>query len=243
MEWLMSPEAWIALITLVMLEIVLGIDNIIFISILTDRLKEAEREKGRLIGLGLAMIMRIVIVMLIFVIVKLTNPLFGIAGIGISIRDMILLAGGVFLLTKSTIEIHHSIEDTEEEHHTQSKVAKFGSVMIQIVVIDIVFSLDSVITAVGMVSHVSIMVIAIIISVGIMMVASRAISAFINGHPTFKILALSFLILIGVGLIGEGLHFHIPKAYLYFAMAFSTVVEMLNIKLRKKMGRKKLLGV
>lgn len=243
MEWLFSAEAWVALVTLVFLEIVLGIDNIIFISILTGRLPEHMREKARIIGLGLAMIMRICLVMLIFVIVKLTKPFIEIMGHGISVRDLILLCGGLFLLAKSTMEIHHSIEDDEHEDESKPKISGFSAVLIQIMLIDIVFSLDSVITAVGMVDHVTIMVIAIILSVGVMMAASGAISAFIHKHPTFKILALSFLILIGVSLIGEGLHFHIPKAYLYFAMAFSTVVEMLNTKLRKKLSRKNLLRV
>jgi len=241
MEWLTSPEAWIALVTLVLLEIVLGIDNIIFISILTGRLKAEQQDKARIIGLALAMLMRICLVMLIFVIVKLTNPVFYIAGHGVSVRDMILLGGGLFLLAKSTMEIHHSIEEDDELNQKASKTASFGSVLIQIMIIDIVFSLDSVITAVGMVDHVSIMVIAIIVSVAVMMLASGAISRFIHAHPTFKILALSFLILIGVSLIGEGLHFHIPKGYLYFAMAFSVVVEMLNIKMRSKLSRNSLL--
>lgn len=239
MAWIASAEAWISLITLVLLEIVLGIDNIIFISILVDRLKVEQRDKARIIGLGLAMIMRICLVMLIFIIVRLTAPLFSLGEHGVSVRDIILLAGGLFLLAKSTVEIHHSIEDDGEKHATLPKVKSFTSVLVQIMIIDIVFSLDSVITAVGMVSHVSIMIIAIIISVIVMMVASGAISSFISNHPTFKILALSFLLLIGVSLIGEGLHFHIPKGYLYFAMAFSVIVEMLNMKVRNKLALRK----
>ncbi|PLX69175.1 MAG: hypothetical protein C0602_07080 [Denitrovibrio sp.] len=242
MEWLVSPEAWVALVTLVSLEIVLGIDNIIFISILVGRLKAEQQDKARIIGLGLAMIMRICLVMLIFVIVKLTNPIFYISSHGVSVRDLILIVGGLFLLAKSTIEIHHSIEDEEEHENSMPKISGFASVLIQIMIIDLVFSLDSVITAVGMVEHVSIMVISIVVSVLVMMVASGSISRFINEHPTFKVLALSFLILIGVSLIGEGLHFHIPKGYLYFAMAFSVIVEMLNIKTRKKVSRKSLVG-
>lgn len=207
MEWVASPEAWVALVTLVLLEIVLGIDNIIFISILVSRLKAESQDKARMIGLALAMGMRIVLVMLIFVIVKLTSPIFHIFSHGVSIRDLILLGGGLFLMAKSTLEIHHSIEDDEEEHSQTPKISGFASVLIQIMIIDMVFSLDSVITAVGMVDHVSIMVIAIVVSVLVMMAASGAIARFINDHPTFKILALSFLILIGVSLIGEGFIF------------------------------------
>lgn len=232
-EWLSSPEAWVALLTLTALEIVLGIDNIIFISILVGRLPEKQRQSGRIIGLSLAMATRILLLLSLSWLMKLTTPLFEIFSQEISGRDLILLIGGLFLVAKSTHEIHHSMMPEEEEEQTIVKKANFLSILIQIAVLDIVFSLDSVITAVGMVSQIGVMIVAIIVAVGVMMWAAKPIGDFVESYPTLKILALSFLILVGVALIGEGLDFHIPKGYIYFAMAFSVVVEMINIKMRK----------
>jgi predicted tellurium resistance membrane protein TerC len=236
MEWVVDPQAWIGLITLTALEIVLGIDNIIFIAILAGRLPENLRSKGRIIGLGFAMLTRIALLMSIAWIARLTGPLFTIFSEEISGRDLILLSGGLFLLVKSTLEIHASIESPPEHagHLPLKPQVSFMGVIIQIAVIDIVFSLDSVITAVGLAQQVSVMVIAIIVAVIIMMTMSGAISAFIQAHPTLKILALSFLLLIGLALIGESLDLHIPKGYIYFAMAFSICVEMMNMRLRKR---------
>ena len=232
-EWLASPEAWIALGTLTALEIVLGIDNIIFISILVGRLPEKQREFARTVGLGLAMVARLALLFSITWVMGLTEPWFTVFDHEISGRDVILIGGGLFLLAKSTHEIHNSLEGEEETQHA-SKAASLGSVLIQIAVLDIVFSLDSVITAVGLVDHVSIMAIAIILAVGVMLFAAKSIGDFVDAHPTIKILALSFLILVGVTLIIEGFDVHVPKGYIYFAMAFSVVVEMLNIRMRKK---------
>ncbi|ADD68916.1 Integral membrane protein TerC [Denitrovibrio acetiphilus DSM 12809] len=237
MEFIFSFEVIVALLTLTVLEIVLGIDNIIFISILTGRLEESEQDKARIIGLALAMLMRIGLVFMIFVIVGMTKPLFEVRGFAVSLRDLILFCGGLFLLAKSTTEIHHAVEVAEDKLAGKKKITSFSKVIVQIVLVDMVFSIDSVITAVGMVSHVWIMVVAIVISVGVMMAASGAISDFIGKHPTLKVLALSFLILIGMSLIGESLHFHIPKGYLYFAMAFSSCVEILNIKMRSNTSK------
>ncbi len=234
MEWLSDPQAWVALATLTALEIVLGIDNIIFISILVARLPEHQRQRARVIGLGLAMFTRILLLLSLAWVMSLTTPWFTIFGEEISGRDFILLGGGLFLLAKSTHEIHNSLEGAGEDEHKAPLTANFFSILIQIAVIDIVFSLDSVITAVGMADHVPVMVIAIVIAVGVMMFAAKAIGEFVDNHPTIKMLALSFLILVGFALIGEGLDFHIPKGYIYFAMAFSVVVELLNLRLRKK---------
>jgi predicted tellurium resistance membrane protein TerC len=232
MEWLSSPEAWIALATLTALEIVLGVDNIIFISILVSRLPEEQRARARTLGLGLAMGTRILLLLLLTWIMRLQADLFRIVDVGISGRDLILIGGGLFLIAKSTMEIHESLEGTEHGGGS-AKRASFLSVLIQIAIIDIVFSLDSVITAVGLADHVQVMIIAIVIAVGVMMLAAGAIGAFVDKHPTIKMLALSFLVLIGIALIGEGLEFHIPKGYIYFAMAFSVLVEMLNIRIRR----------
>lgn len=232
-EWIMMPEAWLALLTLTLLEIVLGIDNIIFISILVGRLPESQRQKARQLGLMLAMGMRIALLLAIVWVMGLTKPLFSIFELDFSGRDLILLAGGMFLLAKSTLEIHHSLEGTED-HKSSGKAATFGAIITQIAVIDIVFSLDSVITAVGLVEHVSVMIIAVIVAVLVMLFAAKAIGDFVDAHPTIKMLALSFLILIGFTLVGEGLGFHVPKGYVYFAMAFSLGVELLNLKIRKK---------
>jgi predicted tellurium resistance membrane protein TerC len=233
MEWITDPQALIALLTLTILEIVLGIDNIIFISILSGKLPKHEQKKGRLLGLTLAMITRILLLFSISLIIKLTEPFFTIFSIGISGRDLILIIGGLFLLAKSTMEIHSKLEGEVEHHDVKAKVSFWG-VLIQIALLDIVFSLDSVITAIGMANDLGVMVIAVIIAVIFMMFFSGSISNFVENHPTIKILALSFLLLIGFSLIVEGLHQHIPKGYIYFAMAFSVFVEMLNLKMRKK---------
>lgn len=233
MEMLSDPQVWLAFGTLTALEIVLGIDNIIFISILVGRLPREQQKRGRLIGLSLAMGTRILLLLSLTWLMKLTYPLFTIAGNEISGKDLILIVGGLFLLAKSTMEIHHGLEGVEESVQTVAK-ASFVSVITQIAIIDIVFSLDSVITAVGMADDVEVMIAAVVVAVLIMMVLSGPISDFVDRHPTIKMLALSFLILIGTALVGEGLGFHIPKGYIYFAMAFSVAVEMLNIQMRKR---------
>ncbi len=236
MEWLTNPEAWIALVTLTALEIVLGIDNIIFISILVGRLPGRQRNRARVLGLGLALLTRIALLLSITWVMRLTAPLFSVFMREISGRDIILIIGGLFLLWKSTIEIHNNLEG-EEEARTGRVAAKFGAILLQIALLDIIFSLDSVITAVGLAQDLAVMVIAIIIAVVVMMVSSKGIGDFVDRHPTIKMLALSFLALIGVALIAEGLDFHIPKGYIYFAMAFSITVEMLNMKVRKRAAR------
>ncbi len=233
MEWITQPEAWIALATLTALEIVLGIDNIIFISIIVGRLPEEQRSRGRVIGLGLAMMTRIALLLSITWVMGLTAGLFTLLDHAVSGRDLILIGGGLFLLAKSTHEIHQSLEGDEEAIKNNSK-GSFAITMVQIAIIDIVFSLDSVITAVGLAKDVEVMIIAIMISIAIMMLAAKSISDFVEAHPTIKMLALSFLILVGVTLLAEGAGFEIPKGYIYFAMAFSVLVEMLNIRLRKK---------
>ncbi|MDP8305098.1 MAG: TerC family protein [Candidatus Chlorobium antarcticum] len=233
MEWITQPEAWVALATLTALEIVLGIDNIIFISIIANRLPKHQREKGRTIGLALAMLTRIMLLLSISVIMGLTAPLFTFLSHHISGRDLILISGGLFLLAKSTHEIHQSLEGIEEDSKTRS-TGNFLFTMLQIALLDIVFSLDSVITAVGLARDLPVMIIAIMISVGIMMLAAKGISEFVEQHPTIKMLALSFLILVGVTLLAEGADYEIPRGYIYFAMAFSVSVEMLNIRLRAR---------
>lgn len=231
MEWISDPQAWIALVTLTALEIVLGIDNIIFISILAGRLPHSEQAKARILGLTLAMFTRIALLFSLTIIMRLTAPLFAVLGNEISGRDIILIVGGLFLIAKSTHEIHEKLEG--DEGKTSRKVAaSFASVIIQIMLLDIVFSLDSVITAIGMASALGIMVTAVVIAVVFMMIFAGAISDFVQKRPTIKMLALSFLLLIGVTLIAEGLDQNIPKGYIYFAMAFSVFVEMLNLKLR-----------
>jgi predicted tellurium resistance membrane protein TerC len=232
MEWITSPEAWVALTTLTLLEIVLGVDNIIFISILVGRLPEADRQRGRVIGLGLAMGTRILLLLFLTWIMRLQATLFSVLAVDISGRDLILIGGGLFLLAKATLEIHNSLEGAETEHH-DVRHASFLSVIVQIALIDIVFSLDSVITAVGLADDVEVMIIAIVVAVGVMMFAAGAIGRFVDNHPTIKMLALSFLVLIGVALIAEGIDVHIPKGYIYFAMAFSVIVEMLNLRIRR----------
>jgi predicted tellurium resistance membrane protein TerC len=232
-EWLFSPEAWIALGTLTALEIVLGIDNIIFISVLVGRLPEQQRNLARKLGLGLAMISRLALLFSITWIMGLTGPWLTWFGQELSGRDFILLGGGLFLLAKATHEIHNSLEG-EVGDSQRTLAASFGSVLVQIAVLDIVFSLDSVITAVGLVNEFSIMAVAIVLAVMVMMIAAKPIGDFVDEHPTIKILALSFLILVGVTLMVEAFDVHVPKGYIYFAMAFSVAVEMLNIRMRKK---------
>ena len=231
-EWISSPEAWIALGTLTALEIVLGIDNIIFISILVGRLPSHQRAFARRMGLGLAMIARLALLFSISWVMGLTEPWFTIFSQGISGRDVVLIVGGLFLLAKATHEIHNSLEGVED-HGPVVAAAGLGMVLTQIAVLDIVFSLDSVITAVGLVDHVSIMAIAIILAVAVMLLAAKSIGDFVDDHPTIKMLALSFLLLVGVTLMAEGFDVHVPKGYIYFAMAFSVAVEMLNIRMRK----------
>jgi predicted tellurium resistance membrane protein TerC len=233
MELITSPEAWIDFATLTALELVLGIDNIIFISILVDKLPAEKREIARRIGLFMAMFMRIGLLLVLSWIVGLVEPMLTVLGHEVSGRDAILLLGGLFLIWKSTTEIHQTLEGAEDGHATSSKSTLF-SVIFQIMVIDMVFSLDSIITAVGMVDQVEIMIAAVMTSVALMMVFARGIGEFVSNHPTIKMLALSFLVVVGVVLIAEGFEHHIPKGYVYFAMAFSVCVEMLNIRLRKK---------
>lgn len=233
LEWMAHPEAWVALATLVALEIVLGIDNIIFITILVSRLPEKQRNKARQIGLLLAMATRLLLLFSIVWIMGLVAPWFNIFGVEISGRDVILIVGGLFLLSKSTLEIHNSLEISSHEHAVSKQNTYYG-VLAQIAVLDVVFSLDSVITAVGLVQHISIMVIAVVLSVGVMLFSAKPIGAFVEANPTIKMLALSFLMMIGFTLIGEGFDLHIPKGYIYFAMAFSVAVEMLNLRIRSK---------
>lgn len=233
MDWILNPEIWIALLTLTALEIVLSIDNIIFITVLAGRLPEEERNRGRVIGLAMAMITRILLLLSLTWIMGLTKPLFQILAQKFSGQDIILLIGGLFLLAKSTHEIHANLEG-EEEHVEKSKAVSFFGVITQIAILDIVFSLDSVITAVGLVNQLPVMITAIIIAIIVMMIYAKSIGDFVESHPTIKMLALSFLILVGFSLVGEGLELHIPKGYIYFAMAFSVAVEMLNIKMRSR---------
>lgn len=241
MDWLSDPQIWVSLFTLTALEIVLGIDNIIFISILAGKLPVAQQAKARKLGLTLALVTRILLLMSITWIMGLTKPLFTLPllKVGVSGRDLVLLIGGLFLIWKSVREVHEKLED-EDGHATKGRTAaSFASVIVQILLLDIVFSLDSVITAVGMADNLWVMIAAVIIALGVMLIFAGKISDFVNGHPTLKMLALSFLILIGVTLIGEGLHFHIPKGYIYFSMAFAFGVEMLNLKLRSKQKKQK----
>lgn len=233
MDWLSNPDSWIGLLTLVVMEIVLGVDNVVFISILAGKLPQDQQVKARQIGLGLALGTRILLLLTISWIIGLTKTLFTVAETDISGRDLILIGGGLFLIAKATHEIHTRLEG--ETGHASAKVPpSFGAVIAQIVVLDIVFSLDSVITAVGMVNEIAVMIIAVIIAIGVMLVSAGSISDFVNKHPTVKMLALSFLLLIGLTLIVEGLHEHIPKGYIYFAIAFSVFVEMLNLRAKGK---------
>jgi predicted tellurium resistance membrane protein TerC len=232
MGWLSSPEAWVALTTLTALEIVLGVDNIIFVTILVGRVPEAQRQRARILGLAFAMVTRILLLLLLTWIMRIQATLFTTLGVDISGRDLILIGGGLFLIAKATLEIHSSLEAAEQEAHAVGH-AGFLGVIVQIGLIDIVFSLDSVITAVGLANDVSVMVVAIVLAVIAMMFAAGAIGRFVDDHPTVKMLALSFLVLIGVALIAEGADVHLPKSYIYFAMAFSVVVEMLNLRVRR----------
>jgi predicted tellurium resistance membrane protein TerC len=233
MDWITNPESWIALLTLTVLEIVLGIDNIIFISILVGKLPKGQQPKARRLGLMLAMVMRILLLASLAWMARLTSPLFPFLGHGVSGRDLILLIGGLFLLTKATREIHEKLEG-EEGEASRKVAASFTAVLIQILLLDVVFSLDSVITAVGMANHLTVMIAAVVIAVGVMMFAAGPIGEFVGRHPTVKMLALAFLILIGMSLVAEGLGQHIPKGYIYFAMAFSVFVEALNLRAQKK---------
>jgi len=233
MEWIIDPQAWIALVTLTVLEIVLGIDNIIFISILAGKLPVSKQARARSLGLSLAMFTRIGLLFSLSLIMRLTQPLFSLLGQDVSGRDLILVAGGLFLLAKSTHEIHNKLEGAEGEEKKGVRVS-FKGVIIQILLLDIVFSLDSVITAIGMVSQLPIMITAVVIAVGVMLIFAKAVGDFVERHPTVKMLALSFLLLIGVSLIAEGFDQHIPKGYIYFAMAFSVFVEMLNLRMKRK---------
>ncbi len=235
-ETLSDPNVWIALLTLTALEIVLGIDNIIFISILSGKLPQEQQARARTVGLAAAMLMRIALLFTISWVIGLTAPLFEVVGQEISGRDIILLVGGLFLLGKSTLEIHGRLEGEEHATGAAGKATSFASVIVQIMLLDIVFSLDSVITAVGMADDLWVMSAAVVIAVGVMMVSAGAISGFVNRHPTVKILALSFLLLIGTSLVAEGLEFHIPKGYIYFAMAFSVFVELINLRIRGRTG-------
>ena len=236
MTWITSPEVWIGLLTLTVLEIVLGIDNIIFLSIVSGKLPPAQQPRARRIGLSLALLLRIGLLASLAWIIRLTTPLFTVLGHGISGRDLILLAGGLFLIAKSTREIHERLEGDEPRGSARAP-ASFRNVIGQLVLLDLVFSLDSVITAVGMARQLGVMIAAVVIAVGVMMLSANAISDFVHRHPTIKMLALSFLLLIGVSLIADGLGQHLSKGYIYFAMGFSVVVEMLNLKLRARAGR------
>lgn len=233
MEWITDPQAWVAFFTLLALEIVLGIDNIIFISILAGKLPAEQQPRARFIGLGLALFIRVALLFSLSWVINLTQPLFAVLNQEISGRDLILIGGGLFLLAKATYEIHESLEG-EEGHASQKVGSSFISVIIQILLLDAVFSLDSVITAIGMVDQVWLMISAVVVAIGFMMLFAAPVGAFVGRHPTIKMLALSFLLLIGLTLIVEAFEVHIPKGYIYFAMGFSVFVEMLNLRLRKK---------
>ena len=231
LEWLANPQTWLGLLTLTSIEIVLGVDNVIFISILAGRLRRDQQSRARRLGLFLAMFMRIGLLASLAWMIRLTAPLFSVLGQSFAGRDLILIGGGLFLLAKATVEIHGRLEG-EEGHRSARVTPSFSSVIIQVMLLDIVFSLDSVITAVGMANDFAVMVTAVVIAVGVMMWASGGVSAFVDRHPTVKILALSFLLLIGVSLVADGFQQHIPKGYIYFAMAFSVFVEMINLRVR-----------
>jgi predicted tellurium resistance membrane protein TerC len=236
-DWVGDPNAWIALLTLTLLEIVLGIDNIIFISVLTGRLPRSQQPAARAVGLGAAMVMRIALLLTISWVIGLTQPLFEVIGLEFSGRDLILIGGGIFLLAKATTEIHAALEGDGEGAGggaSAGRAASFGGVIVQIGLLDIVFSLDSVITAVGMADDIPVMIIAIVIAIGVMLLASGPLSRFVEEHPTVKMLALSFLLLIGMSLVADGFEVHIPKGYIYFAMGFSVFVELLNLRLRRR---------
>ncbi len=240
MEWISDPAIWTALLTLTLLEIVLGIDNIIFISILTGKLPANQQERGRIVGLVAAMVMRIILLFFASWIVSLTEPWFTILDRSFSGKDLILLAGGLFLIAKATMELHDKLEGEEHTQEVKGAVT-FGSVIFQILLLDMVFSIDSVITAVGMTEHLPVMIAAVVISIGVMIASASSIAGFVEKHPTIKILALSFLILIGTTLVAEGFHVHVPKGYIYFAMAFSVMIEMINMRVRAKAAEKTVL--
>jgi predicted tellurium resistance membrane protein TerC len=233
MDWLTDPQVWVGLATLTALEIVLGIDNIIFIAILSAKLPVGQQARARFVGLAIAMVTRVGLLFSLTWMMKLTRPLFAVLGNGFSGRDLILIGGGLFLLAKSTLEIHDKLEGHHVAQDRNKARAVFGMVVMQIVLLDLVFSLDSVITAIGLSNHIGVMVTAVVVAIVFMMAFATSISNFVDRHPTIRMLALSFLILIGVSLVGEGFAFHIPKGYIYFAMAFSVMVEMLNLRLRK----------
>ena len=233
MDWLTSPEIWTALLTLTALEIVLGVDNVVFISILSNKLPAHQRDRARIAGLAAAMLMRVALLFSISWLIGLTEPWFSILDHSFSGRDLILLIGGFFLLAKATLELHEKLEG-HEEGTTARAAASFAGTIVQIMLLDIVFSLDSVITAVGMADDLPVMIAAVMIAVGVMLFASKAISEFVEKHPTVKVLALSFLLLIGMSLVAEGFHQHIPKGYIYTAMAFSVIVEMMNLRVRSQ---------
>ena len=237
-DLLTDPQAWASLLTLTLLEVVLGIDNVIFLSIVSGRLPAHRQPRARQIGLGLAAAMRVLLLLSITWIIGLTEPIFAVAGQDVSWRDLVLFAGGLFLLVKGTMEVHHMAEGADEDASGRVP-ASFAGVIVQIVLLDIVFSLDSVITAVGMSQQIEVMITAVLISVGVMLIAAKPIGAFINRHPTVKMLALSFLLLVGVALIADGLHFHIPRGYLYFAIAFSVLVESLNLVAARARARRR----
>ncbi|HEX2179637.1 MAG TPA: TerC family protein [Actinomycetota bacterium] len=239
MDWLTNPDIYIGFLTLLALEVVLGIDNIVFLSILAGKLPKEQQHRARQIGLGLALGMRIALLLTLSVIIRLTDPIFTVFGQDVSGRDLILLLGGLFLIAKATYEIHDKLEG-QEGHATAKVAASFASVIIQIGLLDIVFSLDSVITAVGMVDQIGVMIAAVVVAVIIMLVAAGPVSAFVDKHPTVKILALSFLLLIGLSLVLEGVHRHIPKGYIYFAMGFSLFVEAINLRAGRKRAEKAL---
>ncbi len=240
-SWVTSAEAWVALLTLTVMEIVLGIDNIVFISILVDKVPVSERPRARFLGLAFAMVTRIMLLLSITWVMQLKTPLFAILGHDISGKDLILILGGLFLIWKSTKELHHKVEGhAEDELDAGAAKAAIGAILLQIALLDIVFSLDSVITAVGMVDQVSVMILAVMIAVGFMMIFAGSVSDFISRHPTVKVLALSFLLLIGTTLIAEGFHVHFEKGFVYFAMAFSVFVEMLNVRMKTKAQKKRL---
>lgn len=232
MDWITDINAWIALVTLTALEVVLSVDNVIFISIVAGKLPVHQQERARIVGMAFAVLLRVGLLLSLTWLIGLVQPVLSLGEIELSWRDLILIGGGVFLLVKSTLEIHDTLESAEGRH-TQRGAASFAAVVAQIILIDFVFSFDSVITAIGMAQLIEVMVLAVLIAVGFLMFAAKAISAFVHRHPTLKMLALSFLVLIGVALIGEGLDLHIPKGYIYFAMAFSVGVEMLNMRLRR----------
>ena len=234
MDWITDPQIWISLLTLTALEIVLGIDNIIFISILAGKLPPEQQAKARQTGLMLALITRVLLLCSLAWMIKLTAPLFALGSFGVSGRDLILLSGGLFLIVKSTMEIHEKLEGGEEHTGPSRVVPKFGAIIVQILLLDVVFSLDSVITAIGMANKLGVMIAAVVIALGVMLKYAGTVSDFVHKHPTLKMLALSFLLLIGVTLVAEGTHQHVNKGYIYFAMAFSFAVEMLNLRLRKK---------